>query len=197
MTTNLVVASYRVAVRLYPKAFRDEYGDDLVLLFTQQLRDEGAPRVVVRTAVDLLLSVPQRHLESQMPTSHRSILPTVLGAVALSVLVAAVIVGHPTVLAGAVASSLACGGLALLAAHRDRSLTDPRPWSARWWQLLTSGVVILGGLVAVTTATGELPTGGWFVAMTVGLAALLLMAAGLVLGIMHVASRERRSATAG
>lgn len=192
-----MVETYRLAVRLYPKAFRDEYGDDLVLLLTVQLRDERAPRVAVRTAVDLLLTIPQRHLESRMSTTRPSTLPAVLGAVALSVLVVAVVVGHPAVLAGGVAVSLAFGGLALLAAHRDRPLTDARPWSAHWWRLLTSGVVILGGLVAATTATGELPSGGWFAAMAAGLAALLLVAAGLVLGIVHLASRERRSATAG
>lgn len=191
-----MVATYRLAVRLYPKAFRDEYGDDLVLLLADQLRDERATRVAVRTAVDLLLSVPQRHLESRMSTTRPSTLPTVLGAVALSVLVVAVVVGHPAVLAGGVIAFLGFGGLALLAAHRDRPLTDPRPWSSRWWLLLTSGLGLLVGLVVVTTAVGELPSGGWFVAMTVGLAAVLLMAGGFVLGIVHLASRERRSATA-
>lgn len=131
-----------------------------------------------------------------MSTTRPSTLPTVLGAVALSVLVVAVVVGHPTVLAGGVLAFLSFGGLALLAAHRDRPLTDPRPWSSRWWLLLTSGLGLLVGLVAVTTAVGELPSGGWFVAMTVGLAAVLLMAGGFVLGIVHLASRERRSATA-
>lgn len=192
-----MVAAYRLAIRLYPRTFRDEYGDDLVLLLTDQLRNDRAPRVAVRTAVDLLLTVPQRHLESRMSTTRPSTLPTVLGAVALSVLVVAIVVGHPTVLAGDAAAFLAFGGLALLAAHRDRPFTDPRPWSSRWWHLLATGVVLLAGLVVVTNATGELPSGGWLVAMTLGLGALLLVAGGVVLGIVHLASRERRSATAG
>lgn len=192
-----MVQTYRLAVRLYPKAFRDEYGEDLVLLLTEQLRDERAPRVAVRTAVDLLLTVPHRHLESRMSTTRPSTLPTVLGAVALSALIVTIVVGHPAVLAGGVAAFLALGGLALLAAHRDRPLSAPRPWSSRWWLLLTSGLVLFAGLAVVTSATGELPSGGWFVAMTVGLAALLLLAGGLVLGIVHLASRARGSATAG
>lgn len=192
-----MLQAYRMAVRLYPKAFRDEFGDDLVLLLADQLRDERTSRVAVRTAVDLLLSVPQRHLESRMSTVRPSILPTVLGAVAISAVVIAVAVGHPTVLAGGVAAFLAFGGLALLAAHRARPSSDPTPWSSRWWQLLLTGVALLVGLVAVTSATGELSSGGWLVAMTLGLAALLLAASGLVLGAAHLASRHDRSATAG
>ena len=57
--------------------------------------------------------------------------------------------------------------------------------------------MLLAGLVVVTNATGELPSGGWLVAMTVGLAALLLVTGGLILGIVHLASRDRGSATAG
>ena len=59
---------------------------------------------------------------------------------------------------------------------------------------------LLALLIVVTNAMGELPHGGWYVAMTVGLAALLLVGAGLVLGIVHLAGRiagrtARRPAT--
>ena len=42
----------------------------------------------------------------------------------------------------------------------------------------------------ITTATGELPEGGWLIAMVTGLTALLLLGAGIVLGIAHLASRR-------
>jgi hypothetical protein len=54
----------------------------------------------------------------------------------------------------------------------------------------------LAALILVTTATGELPAGGWFVAMITGLTALVLIGAGLVLGVAHLAGRPSRRATA-
>lgn len=57
-----------------------------------------------------------------------------------------------------------------------------RSGDGRWWKLLIGGAGLFA-LVAVTTATGELPSGGWFVAMFVGLTALVLMATGIVLGV--------------
>jgi hypothetical protein len=46
-----------------------------------------------------------------------------------------------------------------------------------------------------TTATGELPDGGWLIAMITGLTAVLLIGAGIALGIAHVAARPHRSTT--
>ncbi|HEV8627486.1 MAG TPA: hypothetical protein VG034_23870 [Acidimicrobiia bacterium] len=49
---------YRRLLWLYPRRFREEYGNDLVLLLTDQLRDEPAGRVFGRAAVDLALTIP-------------------------------------------------------------------------------------------------------------------------------------------
>jgi peptidoglycan/LPS O-acetylase OafA/YrhL len=95
-----------------------------------------------------------------------------------------------------IAGAAASGCLGLLAAHRGRPLSDPRPTSARWWKLTASGAGLLAALIIVTTATGELPEAGWFIAMITGLTALVLIGAGLVLGIAHLASRPSRRATA-
>lgn len=188
-----IVKAYRLAVRLYPKSFRDEYGDDLVQLLTSQLRDERTVRVLARTATDLLLSLPQRHLESHMHATRSSTLPVAFGAAALSALVVGIVVGHPAVIAGCVASGIGLGALALLAAHRNRPLSDGHPTSSRWWVVLSAGVLLLVTLIALTTATGELPSGGWLIAMIVGLTSVLLIAAGLILAIVHLASYRRRS----
>ena len=101
-------------------------------------------------------------------------------------------VGHPGVLLACLAVGVAAGALGLLAAHRTRPLTQPRPVSANWWKLLAGGAALLAALIVITTIIGELPDGGWLVAMISGLTALLLIGAGLVLGIVHLASRPSR-----
>src|SRR5262245_11419814 len=57
---------YRSLVRLYPKDFREEYGDDLHQAFDDLVLDLGAPAAWRRTSVDLLVSIPRFHLENVM-----------------------------------------------------------------------------------------------------------------------------------
>lgn len=194
MTSPWVVRLYRHLVRLYPRRFREEYGPDLVLLVADQLRDEPTWRVLTRTAVDLALTVPTRHLEAHMDRSPSPFVPALFGGLALASVVVGLAVGHPAVVTVCVAVGAIAGYLGLLAAHRARPLTDPRPMSAHWWKLTAGGAALLAALIATTTATGELPEGAWLIAMITGLTAVILIGAGLVLGITHVASRPSRHA---
>ncbi len=55
------VRLYRTLLRLYPRGIRERFGEDMTLLFADQLRDAaGSPRLVVqlwlRTLVDLALA---------------------------------------------------------------------------------------------------------------------------------------------
>ncbi|HET6694467.1 MAG TPA: hypothetical protein VFG97_09180 [Pedococcus sp.] len=186
--------AYRLLVRLYPRRFRQEYGPDLVGLVADQLRDEPAGRVLVRSAVDLALTVPARHLEAHMDRTPTLLVPTLFGALALSAVVVGAVVGHPLVLLACLAVGVTAGWLGLVAAHRAGPLTRPRSASAHWWKVLAAGFGLLAALILITTATGELPHGGWYIAMLTGLTALVLVAAGIVLGIVHLASRTRRAA---
>lgn len=192
MSTNRLVNAYRHTIRLYPRSFRDEFGDDLVGLFADQLADERAARVVTRTILDLALSVPQRHLESDMHLTRTSVLPVVFFALALASLVVGLAVGHPAVLGACALATLAFLGLALVALHRARPLHEVRSIPSRWWVVLGCGVVLLAGLVVVTRATGELPEGGWFLAMVTGLTAIVLIATGLGLGVVQLVGRSHR-----
>jgi drug/metabolite transporter (DMT)-like permease len=70
--------------------------------------------------------------------------------------------------------------------HRSHPIVESE--RGRWWKLLSAGVVLLGALVVVTTITGELPQGGWYVAMATMLTSFALIGTGVVLGI---ASRFR------
>jgi hypothetical protein len=187
---------YQQLVRLYPRRFREEYGPDLVGLVADQLRDEPTWRVLARSAVDLALTLPARHLEAHMDRAPTPVVPTLFGALALSAVVVGATVGHPIVLLACTAGAVTAGWLGLLAAHRSKPLTQPRPATAHWWKLLAAGAGLLAALVVATTAIGELPDGGWLVAMVTGLTALVLLGAGIVLGIVHLAGRARRGAAA-
>ena len=187
--------AYRYATGLYPKAFRDDYRPDLIALMADQLDDEPTWRVAVRSAVDLAITLPARHLEAHMDRPPTPFVPVLFGAIAIASLIVGVIVGHPLVLLACAAAGAVASVVALVAAHRQRPLTSARPASVYWWKLLLAGVTGLVALVAVTTATGELAEGGWFLAMVLGLAAVLVMSAGVVLGIVHLASRSTRRAS--
>jgi hypothetical protein len=179
-------------VRLYPKRFRDDFGPDLVQLVADQLDDEPTWRVATRSAVDLALTIPARHLEARMHRSSTPVVPLLFAALAVASLVAAATASSPIVLLVSCGVGIAAGSLGLVAALRARALTAPVPLSAHWWKVLGGGAALLTALFVVTGVLGDLPDGGWMVAMTTGLAALLLMAAGLALGVAHLLTRPVR-----
>jgi hypothetical protein len=138
-----VVAVYRRLVRLYPRAFRDEYGADLVDLLAEQLRDERTGRVVARSLADLALTIPNQHLEAHMERSSNLVATCALGAVAFATAVVGVAVGHPAVLAVCLAIAAVTAGLALLNARRGRPLAVRQPPAAHWWKPAVAGVAVL------------------------------------------------------
>ena len=189
------VTLYRKATRLYPRTFRQDYGPDLVQLFADQLRDEATWRVVTRSAVDLAITVPTRHLEARMNRPPTPLVPVLFAALALSSVIVALVVGSPIVLLVCLGVGVSAGALTLISAHRTRGLTQPRPTTAHWWKVLATGGGLLAALIATTTATGELPEGGWLIAMLIGLTAIVLLSTGVAMGIAHLASRPARRAT--
>jgi hypothetical protein len=62
---------YRSLVRLYPRSFRLEYGDDLVQHFGDLAADRGRRAAWTRTGVDLIVTLPRYRLERVM-TEQRS-----------------------------------------------------------------------------------------------------------------------------
>lgn len=61
---------YRSLLRLYPRGFRDHYGDDLLQHFADLVTDRGARAAWTRTGVDLIVTVPRYRLESIMTEQH-------------------------------------------------------------------------------------------------------------------------------
>jgi hypothetical protein len=167
------VRVYRALLHLYPRWFRREYGDDMVALLGHQVRDENVVRVAARTAIDLALTIPARHLEAHV----RRTPTTALVITFVTIATALAVVGGP----GGVAGAAVLLGLAVLTWRRSRPVVDAV--DGRWWKLLLAGVTLLATVVVVTTITGELPDGGWLVAMASLLTSFGLIGAGIVLGI--------------
>jgi len=63
---------YPSLVRLYPSAFRREYGDDLVQHFADLVADRGTRAAWTRTTLDLVVTVPRYRMETLMNEEHRS-----------------------------------------------------------------------------------------------------------------------------
>lgn len=192
-TTWRGLGAYRLLLCLYPRRFRQEYGDDLLLLLQDQLADEPAARVYARAALDLALTVPSRHLEARMKRPPSVLVPMLFTFVALGWFMMLGIGGTSTAASFALAlPGLAAAVLAVVSWRRASAVITGG--SQRWWQFLLAGAAVLGGMAVVTTITGELPENGWFVAMAVLFTGLGLCAAGVVLGLSRLLGRGRPSA---
>jgi hypothetical protein len=195
VTTSRSVRVYRGLLRVYPRAFRDEYGTDMALLFADQLRDEAAPRVWARGVVDLAITIPARHLEAHMTRPPNPIVPIVYAAISLTGLLFGVVVGsEPGTAVFGLVVAVAAGVLAFASWRRTRPVTAPGSATERWWQVVLAGGGLLGATIAVLTVVGEVSEGWWAPTMLVLLAGILTTATGVILGIAHVTvDRPRRS----
>jgi hypothetical protein len=61
---------YRKLLRLYPSAFRHEFGVDLALHFDDLVAGLGTRRAWRRTAIDLFVTIPRYRLEHHMSEQH-------------------------------------------------------------------------------------------------------------------------------
>jgi hypothetical protein len=178
---------------LYPRRFRDEYGADMVLLFAEQLCDEPAARVWLRTAVDLTITAPTCHLETHMNRPPSSFVPAAIGAVSVAGLLFALIGGSSLAMVGVgLAVAVIAGAVAFVAWRQTRSVAPALPTGEQWWRFLAAGAATLVGLTVVTTITGELDDWSWMLAMVVLLSGLISLAAGFVLGMVHLAGHRGR-----
>lgn len=138
------IGAYRVLLRLYPRHFRNDYGPDMALLFADQLRDEHTGRVLVRSVVDLAITIPARHLEAHMHRPPRPLVPMLFSALGTAGLGIAVVGGtNPAMLAVGLATAVGFLGLAAAAWRRGRPVAEVRAVSANWWRFLAGGAAIL------------------------------------------------------
>lgn len=186
------VGLYRGLLLCYPRSFRHEYGRDMVLLFSDQLGDEPAPRVWCRGLIDLTVTVPARHLEAHMNRPPNSVVPAIFAALAVASVLVAVIAGtNPGIALGALAVGAVAAVLAVVSAQQTRRITVATPTTAQWWKLLALGS---GALLAMIIAEGATDLSLWMPMIITVLFSLLMIAAGLVLGIAHLFSTHSRRA---
>lgn len=176
---------YRAATRLYPRAFREEYGDDLVALFEEQTRDEPAARVAGRAVLDLIVTVPIRHLEVPMPRRAPTAMFIVYTAIAIAGVVAALLSGTNYAV-GTIGFLVTIGASTLAIITWRRSVSAaPLEGSGAWWKLPTAGAVLIGSVVIGAQAEIE----QWYLAMAMVLAGIALILAGLILGVARLVRR--------
>ena len=197
MNAQRNVAVYRALSAFYPKSFRDEYGDDLVATFTEQLRDDRATGVWLSTIRDLVVTVPSQHLEARMLRPAPQTVAVIATAVTVAALVLALVVGTGPVVGVFLLAAVAAMIVATLARKAARRAVGHGAGRAnRWRTLLAVGVTLLTAVIVVINVPPyndkELPEAGWALMMLSMVTSVALITVGLTLGI---AQRSVRNTT--
>lgn len=195
MNTDRNIKLYRSLSALYPKAFRDEYGEDLVSTFTEHLRDDRATTVWLSTIRDLVVTVPSQHLEARM---HRPA-PKTVAVIATTVTVAALMLafaaGTGPVVGVFLLAAVAALVVATLAWKAARPAARNEAGRAnRWRTLLAVGVLLLAAVIVVINVPPyndkELPEAGWALMMLSMLTSVGLITVGLTMGLAQRSARH-------
>lgn len=136
------VGVYRSLLRLYPRSFRDEFGDDLSQLFGDLAADRGTRAAWTRAGTDLIVTVPRYRLE-QIMTEQQS-------TTAVSATIAVLAIGGAMSLLGGLYPGvlLLVAAVALALAQRSRlsqAICTPNS-NLRRRRLITAGVL---GVIAI------------------------------------------------
>ena len=185
------VALYRHLTALYPRSFRGEYIDDLTSTFALQLADDGALRCWLRTVLDLIVTVPAQRMESQMNRTSNHLIPLLYTAVAGGGVLVAIVGGsnRGMVITGA-CIAIAAGAAAVVAWRRSQPIIGSIGTNG-WWKFIVAGA----GIVASVIIAAGLRVEAWFVGVLAVFVAFTLAVIGVVLGLVHLFSRNTRAAT--
>jgi hypothetical protein len=183
MTSQLGL--YRAATRLYPRGFRDQYRDDMVVIADLQLQDGPRAIIAARLIRDLAISIPTQHLENLMPRPSALLLPTLAASVGAVALATGALLGTaasvPLFVVAVAAVTIAGWSYSVAHVVRERSL------SRHWWQLLLAGAVLLGAVMSGQAITDNHDWIPWIVLVIAVIAGWLMVAAGVILGALHIA----------
>jgi hypothetical protein len=186
------VRGYRVLLRLYPRRFREEYGPDMVLLMSEQCRDEPLARVVGRAALDLAITIPNQHLEARMHRAPMFQTPFVYLAIAVAGLALAILGGSaPAAPIIGLGVAAAAGSVAVIAWRRAAPATD-RAFTAGWWKFLLFGPALIASVIVAAGLGVE----AWFLGVFVVLVAIASIALGVTLGVAHALGARGHQTTA-
>lgn len=173
---------YRWLLWLYPAAFRREYEQDMVQLFSDRLRDEArrrrraaAARVWFHTLRDLVRSVPKQRIEALM--SVRQTTPKLVIAAISSAAIVAMIVAD--LLAVVLLLAAASGVLAYrqLRGQNVHVSAGPRP---RRWILNGTGLLAVGLFAPPFLVGDDINSLEWSLIALLLIAGFVAIATGLV-----------------
>lgn len=187
------IALYRRVSSLYPKAFRAEYGDDLVATFAEQLRDGAAGRVWLSTVRDLVVTVPTQHLEARMKRPNPRTVAMIATATTLAALILAVVAGTGPVVGVFLLAAVIALSVATLSWRAARSADhSATAGQSRWRTLLIGGIALVAVVIVVINVPPyndrELPEAGWALMMLSLLTGVALITVGATLGLSRRAN---------
>jgi len=123
---------YSLLLRLYPRAFRERYADEMLRVFRDRLGDERPARVWLDVLADAIVSIPGQHLRSQAPHPFyppsaaplQRIVTVTIGPMLIVAALFGASVGAAFFIRGGwlLAVLMACGGLATSSKARQTSL---------------------------------------------------------------------------
>jgi hypothetical protein len=183
--------AYGALARLYPREFREEYGDDMVSLFRDQCRDEPVWSVTLRSLLDLALTLPSQHLETRMHRDPTPVATLAYLTVALAGVLLAVVGGTtPLALGTGALVAVGAGALAVLTWRRAAPFRESN-LTAQWWKFVIAGPV----LVAAVIVAAGLGVEAWYVGLVVVLTAVGSVVVGLALAVANVVARHAPTPT--
>jgi hypothetical protein len=179
MSDHRQLMIYRALTRLYPRSFRDQYREDLAVLFSDQISDEAPVAVWARTIRDLAVTVPAHHLEAVMRRPPTPVLVGICSVMAASALALALVIGTGRPGASIVFLMIAVvsGAVGVSAWRAHQPIHDVGSLGAVWWKFMVAG----GSLVAATFAGMSIP---WPQAMDLGDNAYWLVVISMMTGFM-------------
>jgi hypothetical protein len=140
--------AYRSLVVLYPKSFRQHYGDDLEQAFADLVDRDGPARAWGRTAIDLVLTAPRYRLENVMsPKNTNLTLNLVVAGLALGGVMSLLTGVYPGMLL--LAAALVLGIVQLGKLAKSTRIPDPDRRRRLFRTALVLGVLCIVGTTAM------------------------------------------------
>jgi hypothetical protein len=181
--------AYREMLRIYPRSFRERFGDEMLILFADLLKDAGRPgerfgvaRLWAHAIGDLITSATSEQWEEQM--NHHPVLARVAVVAIPTAVIGGLLVAGPMIAVVALALSV----VAALVVYSRRSASGNRGGGDRWW------VACLAGVAFIAAAFGSLalPISSdytWSMATLLGIAGLAVLSSGALAAVMAMTRR--------
>lgn len=180
---------YRTLVRLYPREFRRDYGDDLTQHFDDLVANRGVRAAWSRTALDLAVTVPRYRLETIMNEPNTATTITIVIGLIAAAGVAGLLTGvYPSALLLVVAAVLAVTQRSAIA----RALRAPNPDRRRHRLQIAAvlGAICITSFVAYLLLIGDSWTTRETVLAVIGNAAMIGAVGFLAAGLLTPKTRE-------